>query len=248
MGVHIVAGLMLFGGCLMGDTYHQRLKGDFSLLCYVARQSLISAMSGPTSGLPDPKLGSAFQKRCVDGDIKGDLYTKISRFSADADVFAMDLLVERLGVLKMPDGTYITRSNELIKSSALSPLKPAPPHIREGTPQHQNLFHRAAFHLADSLNGHDLLSRTIVISTPLANVTSTGRPMHKFQRYDVEAISSLLAGYAHTLQELGIEVRRMPPELAVADEDHQWGAAPWHYTAPAYDWISEQVREKAASC
>src|SRR5699024_11175643 len=91
-------GTMIYGSCVTRDTF-EFLGDDFLLKSYVARQSVISAGTQTSDTLPmlDP-IASAFQKRMVEGDLKGNLYETLDTQASQADLLVIDLIDERGGV------------------------------------------------------------------------------------------------------------------------------------------------------
>jgi len=48
--------------------------------------------------------------------------------------------------------------------------------------------------------------------------------------------------YAH-LAELGVPTLEVPAELAVADPNHQWGEAPFHYVPAVYEYVRDALTD-----
>lgn len=99
----------IFGSCVSRDTCE--FLPDAEVVEYVARQSVITALSpvGPDRFPPD-QLASSFQARMFLGDQAADGVERIA--GADADVVLIDLVDERRGVWRFPDGGFLTNSIE----------------------------------------------------------------------------------------------------------------------------------------
>lgn len=234
-------GIFAYGGCVARDSFEE-LKSDYELLGYVARQSLVS--SGHASiAVPKEKihLDSPFQRRQLKGDVESNLFPSLSRCASSSDAIIMDLVVERLGVRQYAPG-FLTRSNELAKSQLGNSLTVAHRSIRFATDRHFKLWSYGARQLVRALQKEMALDRTIVFDTPWASRTRKGTELSGFRNQSPEKMNELYEPYYAYLDELGFRVRRLPDELVLSDDAHQWGAAPYHYISEAYGWMAQQVR------
>ena len=111
----------VFGGCVSRDI-RPYLGDGWEMVEYVARQSWISAASGPTVLKGTSALTSNFQNRCLQNDIAGNGFQLIEKHRDDVDILIADLIVERLGVYRNQDKGIITHSWELERSTLLDHL------------------------------------------------------------------------------------------------------------------------------
>jgi len=171
--------------------------------------------------------------------IRGDL--------AEIDLLVIDLTDERLGVIRLPDGNYVTRSSELMHSGRLAGIAGRYRLIEPVTEEHWTLWESAANRLFGALTAMGLRDKTLVLGTPWAQVTEKGEPVPPFRDHgkDVELNAYFAECCAH-IKSLGYTVRTLPEDLRVAQADHKWGAAPYHFGAVARQWIARQI-EVAAS-
>lgn len=234
-------GIFAYGGCVTRDSV-ELLKADYKLVGYVARQSLVSASharivvpKGQTS------LESPFQQRQLQGDVESSLFPMLRRCSDASDAIIVDLVVERFGVRKYQEG-FLTQSNELAKSSLGKSLTPAHPAIRLSTERHFKLWSYGARQLVGVLREESALERTIVFDTPWASQTRAGTELAGFRNRTPRRMNELYEPYYAYLRELGLRVRRLPDELVLSDDQHQWGPAPYHYVPEAYEWLAQEVR------
>lgn len=217
------------------------LTDDHQLSAYVARQSLVSATSPPIQVSEErSKLASAFQTRQLRGDLAATLMTQIQQYGVDSDVILMDLIVERLGVIEF-GGSLITRSNELLKSGLNASLPGGSRWIKFGTDRHRTLWKRATADFAERMDALGLKERVLVLDTPWAERSNTGAVL-EHRSESVARYNEIYEPYYARMAELGFQVASMPREHAVGDDDHKWGASPYHYIPTAYEWIAEQVR------
>lgn len=239
-----MAGIFISGGCVTRDTY-ESMKDEYELTAYSARQSLISAASKPTSIVGEVP-GEGFEVRALQGDLDSTLFPRIAEAAPRTDLFLLDLLVERFGVLELPDGAYVTRTPNLNKSGVLGDLFLEAPHIKFGTPAHLELWRPAAEQLVSCLESSGLLGRSLLVETPWTGVTLAGEPVRPYSGWDPEETNAKYAVYYDILKGLGIRAIRLPDELVVSDENHKWGASPFHYAPATHDWLAGQVRETLA--
>ena len=104
----------IHGSCVSNDVFRYLLNDSIKVNKYLARSSLISAISEPRNiSMDDIKLSSSFQKSMVYSDINKTLFKEIKENKSD--YLIIDLMDERLNLIKI-DNTYITHSNEFENS------------------------------------------------------------------------------------------------------------------------------------
>ncbi len=235
-------GIFAYGGCVTRDSF-EAIEADYSLVGYVARQSLISAAHQPIS-VPNHafQLNSRFQQRQLRGDIESSLFPSLRDALPQCDAVILDLVVERFGVRKYQDG-FLTRTNELARSQLGGSLTSAHPAIRFATDRHFKLWSYGARQLFNVLEGEDALGRTVVFETPWASRTRNGVELAGFRNHTSDEMNVLYRPYYEYLRELGIRVERFPDAVVLSDDNHQWGPAPYHYIPEAYEWMAGIVRD-----
>lgn len=239
-----MAGIFVYGGCVTRDTF-EFLKDEHTLTGYVARQSLVSAASIPTT-VAGPIQGEGFEYRAARGDLYSSLYGSLAGVP-ETDIFIMDLLVERFGVFGLPDGSYVTRTPNLRKAGAIEALWPTLRHIKMGTEEHFLLWSDAATKLVQHLSNIGLLDRTLLFETPWASVTTTGDPVPPYVGWTAESAEITYAPYYAKMKQLGVQSTRLPQEYAVSTDDHRWGASPYHYIPAAYEWMRDEILQSLAA-
>lgn len=239
------ANMFLYGSCVSRDTY-SRMGEGYGLLAYVARQSLISAMSRPTQILAGAKLESPFQNRALEGDLSSSLIPTIEAHVSQADIVVMDLVDERLGVLQLPDESFVTRSHELVRSNWLEVLDQKPPLIRFGTDEHFTLWTDAANKFVSQLRSLGCLGRVVLLQTPWAEKTDSGDLLRPFRGIPASHANEQYARYFRYLEDLNITHYRLPDKYALSTESHRWGPSPFHYFEPAYIHMRDAIRRLVA--
>lgn len=231
--------IFIYGSCVSRDSYNFA-KDRHSLAGYVARQSFISATSSSTNLLPGTEMKSQFQNRMLQGDLSSNALGMIRKNIREIDLLVIDLTDERLGVHKLSDGSFITRSTELISSGRLQQLEQHPGFIRFGTERHEMFWKRSCGIMLRKLSAMNLLSRTVIIDTPWA-LTALEEPIFSsLAQQETEQARIWMARYVEYCASQGARVVSMPEEYAVATNQHRWGLAPYHYIDDAYKWIVDQ--------
>lgn len=231
--------LGILGSCVSRDM--AALHRECSVIVYVARQSLVSAVS-PAAGVEPGELASAFQRRMLESDLASTGLDLLEQHARELDLVVIDLVDERLGLVPLPDGGYVTDSQELKTSGTKSQLSVAGDDIEFGTDVHFRLWSEAAQRVVDRLRRAELLDRTVVLRTPFADHTNDGVSVAPFMGRDARAWDALYDRYFARLHELGLTVAALPHELATSDPAHRWGPAPYHYNPDAYAWLMSAAR------
>lgn len=237
-----LANIFIYGGCVTRDTF-QYMKDEHRLVQYVARQSLVSAASKPTTSIKTDGLTDNFQDRAVKGDLESSLHPTLSKYASKTDLFLFDILSERLGVYRLPGGTYITRSVELAKTKLIHTLERPAASISFGTDAHFELWTRAADSFLAKLTDMGLLDRTVLFEAPWTDYTDAGEPVPRFRGWTAEEANELYARYYAYFREKGVRISTLPADLAVSVSTHKWGPSPYHYVDEAYQWMKRQAIE-----
>jgi Family of unknown function (DUF6270) len=161
-------------------------------------------------------------------------------------LFAFGLVVERLGVLRLADNTFVTRSGALAASGQMEKL-PEPRSYRFGTEGHYRTWEVAARQFVDVLTGTGLLPKTLMGETPWAKDMDNGQELPLFRGLDPVRANEIHERYYAFLRDLGVRSVRLPDELAVSTYSHRWGAAPYHYVSPAYEWMRDRSWRASSS-
>ena len=224
--------IFIHGSCVTRDGVDWWPEFGFELDGYVARQSLISSQSHVDIQSIDfnfESIPSNFAKRMAKGDVAGNLGGQIRNH--DPDVIVWDLCDERGGVLKLPNGDFITRNvvyaNRPITGRALS----------IGTEEHFDLWKTALDQFLRSVTG----IRVIVNATPWAVVTDKGTPVNG-DASRAENYNLLIEPYLAEIEKRGLEIIRIDQSKAIARSDHKWGEAPFHYVDGTYREMLVQLK------
>lgn len=234
---------LIYGSCVSRDTF-EYLGKDFALGTYVARQSLISAGNSSSETLKRlHPIASPFQKRVVEGDLRGSLYSTLDARAGNTDLVIIDLIDERNGVVEMGDGQYATRLSEFWNSGGRE-ISANRPQLELGSDEHFAEWSTGVRRFVGELLRHELFDRTVVINAPWAELTDAEESfeMPAWMRPAAEA-NLLYQRYYDYLRDLGLTTITVPEHLVRTSETHQWGISPFHYTADTYRHIADELRK-----
>lgn len=229
--------VMIYGGCVSRDT-----KGIFpkewDMSTYIARQSVISAASGPVDLPGESKLTSKFQQRMVAADVAGDALDTIRANIDDADLFLFDLIIDRRGIFEVTPGNYVSRSDEMIQSRLLYQQLTKARWIDFATDEHFNIWSQAMTQLLDILRSSETLS--LFVAPRWAEYDNEGNELVYVKR-PVSEWNKDYERYYQFIVDAGIERIDIPAELAIGDVNHVWGLTPFHFIPEAYESIRDQI-------
>ncbi|WP_343317657.1 DUF6270 domain-containing protein [Arthrobacter sp. TMP15] len=218
--------IFIYGSCVSRDPFS--FEHDFELVDYVARSSLGSAFASPPdryslNSPPDlTKIDSAFQRRMVKIDVEKRLHSLL--LDSNFDVLLLDLIDERLQLFPFC-GTYLTYSVEL-QRSGVSSLRAGL--IPPGSSEFFKLWETGLEKLIHACSP----TRIIVNKTYWATHMVDGSPLP--QQDNIARNNDILdALYARLASLDGIRFIEYPTKSLVADSDHKWGVAPYHYVPGA---------------
>ncbi|NMR20527.1 DUF6270 domain-containing protein [Cellulomonas fimi] len=236
--------VFIYGSCVSRDTFELMDHERYTLLAYVARQSLISAFGPRPADVATPEELSPFQRRMIQGDLEGDLTRKLAAAARSVDLLLWDLTDERLGVYQLRDGAYATRTSDNVGTSFEAGLQEQSTLIRFGSDQHRGLWVDAATKFVDTLGQLELLDRTLVLAPAWAERSLDGTPVPgSFGLLPPDA-NSLYEPYYRAIGELGVTAVRLPVDRVIASAGHRWGAAPFHYDDATYRALIERIDEQ----
>ncbi len=116
------ATVSIFGSCVSRDLFSLGQANDFELRCYIARQSIVSAVSLPVTKSLEPIQGvSAFEWRQVLNDLRKSAFSQLR--DKPADYLLIDLVDERFPLVKYED-SLVTMSNGFRNSRLYVPSLP----------------------------------------------------------------------------------------------------------------------------
>ena len=198
--------IAIFGSCVSRDT--AEFMPEAEVVAYVARHSVTSLESPHgTAGIDLSDLTSAFQKRMVTSDLKGSGVERIVKNADDLDVVLIDLVDERRGFWKFPDGKTMTNSIEVESCGAAREARRDGARLVDfGTDEHFTTWKSGYIKLIDGLKGAGLWEKTILLDIEWAgalhgaqhpqsdSLAKLGRRWRRLQRGSREMSRSLSRG------------------------------------------------------
>lgn len=234
----------VYGSCVARDSVDLAARESIEVVDYIARQSLVSGGRDASEWFsPSQEFSHNFQRRVLAADFRGDVEKRVRDLAGRTDVLLWDLTDERHGVHVLPGGSIITRSVDLIAVPSLRDLADRSRSIEFGTDEHFRLWSGRAEHLKKVLVQIGMMDRTVVIHLPWALIGLDGKPTPSSMGVTAVEANQLFERYYAFLAELGFTFIEIDDEQVIADPDHRWGAAPFHYVQDVYDEIMRQVFE-----
>lgn len=243
----------IYGSCVSRDTYARLPSTEYSLVEYIARQSLISSTSPrPEITIPAFSTASSFQERMIQGDWNSSLLPALTEHADDIDLILWDLCDERLGVYDLSPpphrhrtAPHSTRSVDSISSGLDSSLRNYAL-IPFATTRHRLRFNRALTTFAQVLHKLNLLDTLVIVAPPWATSTAHGmEPPQSFNLSPARA-NRLFESYQQISRKVtGAPVATSPAHLTLADPHHKWGLAPFHYTEEVYEILASNISRLA---
>lgn len=236
-----MARIYVYGSCVSRDSFDFLDKSRHQLLGYTARQSLISATGKPYPiAAQTGRLESRFQIRNLQGDFDGSIFRTLLDVGAQAEYVFWDLTDERLGVMKLSDGAYITRSVELLQSGLLEGQDDAE-WIKFGSEEHFVLWEESVKRFAEFTQAHAIESKIVLFNLPWSMWDDDGVPLNKTWDMFPDEANNLFARYVAVIRKhMNVRCLELPWDRTVSSKTHKWSLAPYHYQDQVYGLIAEQ--------
>ncbi len=239
------ARVTILGSCVSRDTLETMPRDKWPIDGYLARTSLISAGTDASANVPTELSGSSkFQLRNVWDDIRGELLPTLKR-KTNSSVLLWDLVDERHGVFEFSDGSIMTRSIDALAIPELIAAAENARHIPFASDEHYWRWSGAAGMFVSALEALGLKDRTLVLAADWAERDTSGQTTPWSMGTAAPDANVKFARYYDRLEQLGLEVVRFTD--TVADPEHRWGLAPFHYTGDTYAAIRTQIEAFVAT-
>lgn len=248
-----VIPVSIFGSCVSRDIFNFDRKNFFSVKTYVARQSIISAVSESIPcQIENINLKSKFQREAVYNDFIKETF---ARYKKDkSDYFIIDLIDERFKLSRYNNErkSFITYSSCLDESKYVTELNFVP-RKKKLTPWKEYFIDDKNLCEYMDLFCDEILS----IFSSDRIILNKGKMLHfyKNKQGDIKKFSSIqvkwnkevndLVDYMYDYLEGKFENCSVIDfcEEYCADEEHRWGLAPMHYEKDYYERaLTEMVK------
>lgn len=198
--------IAIFGSCVSRDT--AEFIPNAEVVTYVARQSVTSIESPHgIAGIDVTGLDSAFQRRMVLSDLKGDGVERIVKNAKYIDLVLIDLIDERRGFWLFTDGSSMTNSLEIESCGAARNVRRAGARLVEfGTDEHFETWKTGFDKLVAGLEEAGLRDKIVFLDIEWASavdgaqhpqndsIAKLGRYWRKLQRGSRDAVRALARG------------------------------------------------------
>lgn len=238
--------VMVYGSSVSRDAF-QEVGAGYHLVSSVTNQSMISALSQPAKLLQGELLAPGFQSRSLKGDVSSTLMQHVRRHAAGIDVLVMDLNDERLGVVALPDGSYVTRSPDLVDSGLLETVHGRTKTIYAATERHWTLWESSANRFFKAINALGLKQKTIILNTPWADSAEDLRPNDEFGVPSASELISYLGECCAHIRSLGFTVQTLPEELRYSVSGTVGRSTRSRFGHEATAWMAARIRSAATA-
>lgn len=250
--------ISIFGSCVSRDLFEFDREKQFELKTYIARQSIVSAVSPPLPcNMEDIQLKSIFQKKAVYNDFVKETF---SLFKNDGSKYLMiDLIDERFSISKYSkDGIHsiITYSSPLQESNYINKwnLK------LNSIPRYRKKWRRNRYFAGNKaldIYLEDFCNKILEIYKPENIILHKGKMVNYYRNKDGE-IKEFPPYYLNWNKKVNDLIQYMYDFMEkkftncfvidfcdeyYADEEHRWGLAPMHYQKEYYIKIFEELEK-----
>jgi hypothetical protein len=241
--------IVIHGSCVSRDGFGRSgTHGSLKVVDYFARSSLGScAATAPSMKVPYEQLSSSFQSRMVERDVRKQFFRSLERPSFD--ILLLDLIDERFDLLQTAPGAIATMSSEFMATGA---MKIAGMHkvIRSGSPEHWDNWVKGTDRFLAILSEHGILERLVVNRAMWAELTEGGSSLPTpFTKEAIGSANSYLARmYDYLASKLPEnQIISFDDQVFIAQTDHEWGIAPYHYISEYYASLLTRLEQFAAA-
>jgi len=250
--------LNIFGSCVSRDVLEVQKERKIFLKSYIARQSIVSAVSEPISIDADKlKLNSEFQKRMVLHDFKKDTFEVFRK--NNSDYILIDFIDERFPLVKIGH-SYVTGSNELLTSCYINVPEIVKPHKLnyllawlggrkadkwkiEKTDLEKFIFmftHR----LLDIYQPKQIIVHEVYLSDIYRNIENE---ICLFPKNHLANNCVMNEKYEYIYRKFEEFIPNAYiincSKNYIADENHKWGLSPMHFQKEYYEKVLEEINE-----
>lgn len=228
--------IFILGSCVTRDAFHSKNNEGFILEGYQARYSLarisLAGLSPPIE-LIESNLSSLFQQNMLKNEIANTIVDDLK--NANFDYLIIDCIDERFGLIDYL-GTYVTYSVELKKSKIIDSK-----HVKMITPQDEKFYSLWELGLLEIIKVVD--PQKIIINNVYWAEKNNHSDRFPLDKKILENNSVLQQLYGITGKYInGSNFINYPKDILVADVEHKWGIAPYHYTTDVYNYLKSYLK------
>ncbi|MDP5191603.1 DUF6270 domain-containing protein [Rheinheimera baltica] len=227
--------LFIYGSCVSRDAFEFQSEG-FDIVKYVARSSLAVQHSAPlVLEQVVNQLPSAFQREMMTIDMDKSLFSLVKE--EIYDVFLIDFIDERFGIAQFDTGARITVSAEFIKAKTDCVTFDE---INRFSQQKFELWQRGFDALMQVLANKTAPPKVVinkVYFTGYVGDSADDAVWHSpFSVDEIDRNNAYLNKLYNYVQQhyRDVEFITYDDAMMIADKQHKWGIAPFHFIADFY--------------
>ncbi|MCI8341772.1 MAG: hypothetical protein HFE62_00945 [Firmicutes bacterium] len=242
----------IFGSCVSRDIFNFDMRNKFRIKTYVARQSVVSALSEPVPcNANDINLSSKFQKKAVYEDFAKETFEKFKQ--DNSDYLVIDFIDERFKLIKYDNNgidSFLTYSASLDESGYIK--KP------NFVSRKRKLMPWRDYYIDDKkLSSYmDLFCEKILDIFPSEKIIINRGKMLNFYKNKSGNIVRFSLPYLKNNRDVNNLLDYMYDYIEgrfskcyvldfcddyCADEEHIWGLAPMHYQKEYYERALSEI-------
>lgn len=231
---------LIVGSCVSRDLYTRLQRNGHTLASYVARQSLVSAQNPADPQLLDPAaFSSSFQLRACRDDLRSSLPEVL--LNESFDVVLWDLIDERRGLLELESGGICTDNWELAATGQRGQLGVVR-HIEFGSDEHFARWQDGVRSFFSLLSARNSAHRVILVAPQFASSTTDSSPIVGENIHSPQWLTSAYARYTDFIRSnFDCSIVDLEPGEVLADKQHRWGLAPFHYAEHTEQLLADAV-------
>lgn len=221
--------VILYGGGPVAEIASRFSSRAVNVVSAVSRQSILSAMNGPSSINVPTAIPSAERKRLI-SDVEGSFPSQLRSIRGEVDLLLLDLYDERFGVEGLTDSTFLTRTPGQQKYLSLTRAQSR--HLIFGTEEHFELWSRSASNLLNLLASEGLLDKTILLDFEWAETNPNGTPFKLPFGMTAHSWNTMVLPYVQHLRDGGVTIFSI--DKTHMDPHHRFGHAPFNLDEEVY--------------
>lgn len=242
--------IVIYGSCATRDMFRIIDSQELSLIEYTARSSFASQFSkrGRLKILKSNlyNLTSGFQQKMVLRDFSKNFFETIDNL--DVDCLCIDFIDERCRLLNV-DGEILTYSNEMGLTKFVKTLRNKGKFVLPNSDEHFELWCHGWDSFIEKCKFLNLIDKIVINQLYWASITNNGKRVSELSpQYNDEIIEHsniyLNRLYDYCTKSIPNErfIRYSPNDM-VADVNHHWGLAPFHYIDQLYFSTHHQLTQ-----
>ena len=232
--------IFIYGSCVSRDALEYAEDGQFSIVEYVARSSLVSSFEeksflqkgNQNSLLNDVDFSlipNNFCRRCVKYDIAKELPNLLRE--QQFDVLLVDFIAERHDLWKTEHG-FVTISWELMQTGIKIPDQEI---LKSNDLYKLELWKNAWDRFIAFLHAHHLFDKLVINRVYWTAKLSDGRCFTAGDEYEIIINNIILEHMYNYAYKNGVKFINYDDKILLADVNHKWGLCPRHYTKDMYE-------------